>query len=76
MLSLSSLLLSCLVLFILGLLATEAGTLGRVIGDMAITFFSEGTSSTRLMNVLFTPVAAGVIVCIFLSARYFHRMAV
>ena len=60
----------------LGLLATEAGTLGRVIGDMAITAFSVTTSSTELINILFSPVAAGVIVCILLSARYFDRMAV
>ena len=69
---------STFVLFvnILGLLATEAGTLGRVIGDMAITAFSVSTSRTGLLNLLFSPVAAGAIVCIILSARYFDRMAV
>jgi hypothetical protein len=43
---------------------------------MAITAFSVTAGSTELINILFTPVAAGLIVCIFLSARYFDRMAV
>ena len=62
-----------------GLLATEAGTLGRVLGDSMITFLSEqqqeaGSGTVGLVNVLFLPVAIGVLACILLTYRFYDRL--
>ena len=59
-----------------GLLATEAGTFGRVLGDMAITYYSGEAPKDDLINVLYSPVAVGMVVVVVLCARYFERMEV
>jgi hypothetical protein len=58
-----------------GFLATEAGLLGRVFGDAAITAFASYPVES-LVNVLFSPVAIGMTVCIALSAGFFDYMEV
>ena len=59
-----------------GLLATEAGTLGRVFGDMAITLFGEtsGAGNHSLVNMLYTPIAIGLLLSIVVVVKYFDRL--
>ena len=57
-----------------GLLATEAGTFGRVLGDIAITACSVTTPKFDLINVLFSPIALGMVLVIIFCARYFDQM--
>jgi len=64
-----------------GLLATEAGTLGRVVGDCMLTFLSERHSTGggesadgAVINALFLPVAIGVLVSILLVYRYWDLL--
>ena len=40
-----------------GLLATEAGTFGRVLGDMSITLFGTSDDAVTLVNRLFLPLS-------------------
>ena len=54
----------------------EAGTLGRVLGDIAITVCSIYTPKDQLVNVLYTPIVIGMIIIIFLCAQYFDQMEV
>ena len=69
-----------------GLLATEAGTLGRVFGDCMLTYLSErqsqsgaGTNGEALLgrgavNALFLPVAIGILVSILLVYRFYEQL--
>jgi len=68
-----------------GLLATEAGTLGRVFGDCMLTYLSErqsqsaGTNGEALLgrgavNALFLPVAIGILVSILLVYRFYDQL--
>jgi len=66
-----------------GLLATEAGTFGRVIGDLAITVTAVSIDSTdniassvKLINYLFIPIALGIIVSIFIIHWYYDKFEV
>ena len=55
---------------------TEAGTLGRVLGDMAITLCSIYTPKEQLINTMYTPLVIGMIIIIFLCAQYFEYFEV
>ena len=57
-----------------GLLATEAGTFGRVLGDCFITLFGVAQGSSALVNKLFLPLAVMVIVSVALVHWYFDRL--
>lgn len=57
-----------------GLLATEAGTFGRVLGDMAITMFGNVGEPTSLVNQLYYPIAAMIIASIALSKYYYKKL--
>jgi predicted MFS family arabinose efflux permease len=57
-----------------GLLATEAGTFGRVMGDMAITMFGNVGEPTSLVNQLYFPLAAMVVVSIVLSLYHYKKL--
>ena len=73
-----------------GLLATEAGTLGRVIGDCMLTFLAERQSASTspsstlpsdgsggggaILNALFLPIAIGVLVSILLVYRFYEQL--
>lgn len=66
-----------------GLLATEAGTFGRVIGDLAITVTAVSIdtsnhieSSVTLINYLFIPIALGTVVSIFIINYYYDKFEV
>jgi hypothetical protein len=59
-----------------GFLATEAGTLGRVIADTMITMISVSCDPVTLINWLYMPVAAGVLLCIIITFRYYETLAV
>ena len=54
-----------------GLLATEAGTFGRVLGDCCITLFGAAQHSSELVNHLFFPLAVMVLLCVALVHWYF-----
>ncbi len=57
-----------------GLLATEAGTLGRVLGDMAITVFGNDSSrSPMLVNQLYLPFAMLVVTTVLLMQQFYER---
>ena len=70
----------------LGLLSTEAGTLGRVVGDMTITAFSSQFICTSiytptytiytLVNMLYAPIACGIIISIILVSVYSTKLHV
>jgi len=84
---LSLILVICYCVF-LGLLSTEAGTIGRVVGDMAITLASTilGSSAVvgmnrstdqsfwNLVNALYLPIGIGVIVSVLLVNHYSSRL--
>ena len=72
-----------------GLLATEAGTLGRVIGDCMLTYLAERQSASTspsstlpndggggeaILNALFLPIAIGVLVSILLVYRFYEQL--
>jgi hypothetical protein len=59
-----------------GLLATEAGTFGRVLGDAAITFLGESSSRTsfELVNLLFFPFIAALFFSIIVIHLFFDRL--
>ena len=60
--------------FNVGLLATEAGTLGRAIGDVLLT--ACGASGMELLlNRIFGIMAALSVMCLGLSYRYYHLLA-
>ena len=60
-----------------GLLATEAGTFGRVVGDVMITAFSSSAAAdTSLVSTLFSPIAIGLAAVIALCALFHDRMEV
>jgi hypothetical protein len=66
-----------------GLLATEAGTFGRVIGDLAITVTAVSIetsnhieSSVALINYLFVPIALGTVVSILIIHYYYDKFEV
>lgn len=57
-----------------GLLATEAGTLGRVFGDMTITIFgNDTTTSAMLVNQLYLPLAILIITTVLLLQQFYLR---
>lgn len=52
----------------IGLLATEAGTLGRVVGDMLIAAVGARDSGATFVNNLFVPLFVGMfstLLCIY-----------
>lgn len=53
-----------------GLLATEAGTLGRVFGDMAIVVFGSETTSALLVNRLYFPLGLLIVTTVLLIQNY------
>ncbi len=57
-----------------GLLATEAGTFGRVLGDCCITLFGAAQDSSALVNHLFFPLAILVLLCVTLVHWYFDLL--
>lgn len=59
-----------------GLLATEAGTIGRVVGDVIITWMGSSKGTTELVNLLFGPIGIGVILCGIIVNRYYDRLEV
>jgi len=56
-----------------GLLATEAGTLGRVVGDTMLTCLSERLEA-GVINGLFVPIALGVLLSILLTYRHYDSL--
>jgi hypothetical protein len=55
-----------------GLLATEAGTFGRVLGDMSIVVFGGGLSSSPLLvNRLYLPLAF-LVACTIALVQVFY----
>jgi hypothetical protein len=56
-------------------MATEAGTFGRVCGDMAISIFSVYWRSQQLLTLLFSSFAALLLLCLALMALFFERFA-
>lgn len=57
-----------------GLLATEAGTLGRVFGDMAITVFgNDTTTSALLVNQLYLPLAMLILTTVLFMQQFYDR---
>ena len=56
-----------------GLLATEAGTLGRVVGDTMLTCLSERLEA-GVINGLFVPIALGVLLSILLAYRHYDSL--
>ena len=75
---------------LLGLLSTEAGTIGRVVGDMAITVISallgsaassssatimnQSASIWNLVNALYAPIGIGVVISILLVNHFSTRL--
>jgi hypothetical protein len=58
-----------------GLLATEAGTLGRVVGDMMITVLADGAlSSTELVNHLYIPFFVCLGASLALAIRFYDHL--
>lgn len=57
-----------------GLLATEAGTFGRVIGDFCITFFGASHNPTILVNTLFLPLVLMMLLTLGLIHYYYDRL--
>lgn len=59
-----------------GLLATEAGTLGRVLGDMAITYFGGKTAAApvSIVDKLYVPLGLILSVSIIVIHRYFDAL--
>ncbi len=57
-----------------GLLATEAGTFGRVVGDMAITIFGDVTETTSLVNQLYFPLGGMIFLAIILSTYFYSKL--
>jgi hypothetical protein len=66
-------LLTIIPLFLQGLLATEAGTVGRVIGDF---YFSAAAFEgfDRVVNLTFEPMAFMVAVSIGLVAYHYRKL--
>ena len=56
-----------------GLLATEAGTFGRVVGDFCITIFGA-SQGTGVVNQLFLPVVVMMSISIALVFYYYERL--
>jgi len=60
-----------------GLLATEAGTLGRVIGDMSISIIASMKSdSGQILNLLYLPLICGVLLCSTVIYIYHNKLLV
>lgn len=59
-----------------GLLATEAGTFGRVVGDMTITLLGVSSEPTALLNSLYLPVTAGLLISIALLHYFYDDLTV
>jgi hypothetical protein len=57
-----------------GLLATEAGTFGRVIGDFCITLFGYASVPADLVNKLFLPLFVMLVGCLLVVEWYFDRL--
>eukprot|EP00981_Chlorochromonas_danica_P013088 scaffold5788_cov159-Ochromonas_danica.AAC.4 len=57
-----------------GLLATEAGTFGRVVGDMAITAVGESFAASALPNHLFIPLGAVILFGILIVNRIYDKL--
>ena len=57
-----------------GLLATEAGTLGRVFADMGITAVEVNSRPSTLINILYLPLAILLALSIIVVNRYFDRL--
>jgi hypothetical protein len=58
-----------------GLLATEAGTLGRVVGDVFITVFGATHRAETLTNNLFLPLGVMLLISLLLVMYYFDRLS-
>ena len=60
-----------------GLLATEAGNIGRVVGDILITLCaSSQASSAYLVNRLFVPVLVGLLFSIAMANYFWNKLEV
>ena len=57
-----------------GLLATEAGTLGRVFADMGITIIEVRSQSGSLVNNLYLPLLVSFGVSVLVVNRYFDSL--
>ncbi|RYH30903.1 hypothetical protein EON65_03910 [archaeon] len=57
-----------------GLLATEAGTFGRVVGDMLITMWGEQSQAGVLVNELFLPLGACLLGTVALVYQCYDRL--
>lgn len=58
-----------------GLVATQAGSLGRLVGNFSISVFGGLVASTvALANVMFLSFAACVAVCVLLFAASYSRL--
>lgn len=57
-----------------GLLATEAGTFGRVLGDVFITLFGGAHPHETVVNALFIPVAGMIMMSVALVWFYYDRL--
>lgn len=57
-----------------GLLATEAGTFGRVVGDMAITVVGQSALPASLVNLLYLPLACLMAVSVALVYRNYDKL--
>lgn len=57
-----------------GLLATEAGTFGRMMGDMAITAFGAVPGASTVVNQLYFPLAVMIAVTVASVHRYYDKL--
>jgi predicted membrane protein len=57
-----------------GLLATEAGTFGRVVGDVCITVFGAGRHQDAVINQLFSPFLVLLVLSVGLVFYYYDRL--
>lgn len=57
-----------------GLLATEAGTLGRVVGDLMIYALGIDRVGTALVNALFAPYIASLLATLLCLYLFYDRL--
>ncbi len=57
-----------------GLLATEAGTFGRMMGDMAITAFGGVPGTSSVVNQLYFPLGVMIAITIGAVFRYYEKL--
>lgn len=58
-----------------GLLATQSGSLGRLVGNFSISVFGSLTSDTvSLVNVMYLSFAAFVALCLVMCAANFRAL--